>query len=165
MDFITYSLQWTKGEIFEAAIFGSFGLVTIIVAIIFWKFGETPNAKAMLIPLIVVGILFAGAGASGVINNQKRIPKFEKAYSENPLAFLQDEKERVEGFQYLYTMTLIIATISFALAIGFFWFSDNHILKAIGIALILLGLTGLAIDYFSKERADIYYEKILENTN
>ncbi len=165
MDFIPYTLQWIKGEIFEAAIFGSFGLVTIIAAVTFWKFGETPNAKAMLIPLIVAGILLSGAGASGVVNNQKRIPKFEKAYIESPMAFIQDEKERVEGFQYLYTMTLIIASILFIVAIGFFWFSDNHILQAIGIALILLGLTGLTIDYFSKERADIYYEKILEQKN
>ena len=165
MDFIHYTLQWTKGEILEAAIFGTFGLITIIVSFLFWKFGETPNAKALLIPLIVVGIFFAGAGVSGVISNQKRMSKFEKAYSQNPSVFIQNEKERVEGLQYLYTMTLIIATISFVLATGFFWFSGNHILKAIGIALILLGLTGLVIDYFSKERADIYYEKILEHNN
>jgi hypothetical protein len=31
----------------------------------------------------------------------------------------------------------------------------------VGLALILFGMTGLVIDYFSKERADNYYKTIL----
>ena len=33
----------------------------------------------------------------------------------------------------------------------FFLFTNKHVLKAIGLALIIFGLTGLIIDYFSKE--------------
>jgi hypothetical protein len=166
MNLIQYTINWTKGEIFEATLFGAFGFLIIIIAAIYWKFGTTPNAKAMVIPLLVVGLFFAAMGVFGVLNNQKRIPQYEKAYEQNPSKFVQSEKQRVEDFQYLYTMTIIIASVSFAIAIGFFFLSSNHLLKAIGIALILFGLTGLGIDYFSKERADIYYKEIkkeLEN--
>jgi lipoprotein signal peptidase len=58
-------------------------------------------------------------------------------------------------------MTIIIASVSFIVALSFFYFSDNYRLRAVGIALILFGMTGLVIDYFSKERADNYYKTIL----
>lgn len=57
-------------------------------------------------------------------------------------------------------MTIIIASVCFAVSIYFFLFTNNYILKAIGLALIIFGLTGLIIDYFSKEWADMYYKAI-----
>ena len=71
------------------------------------------------------------------------------------------EKKRVEDFQYLYKMTIIIASVCFALALLFFYLSSNYLLRAVGLALIFFGMTGLFVDYFSKERADNYYKKIL----
>ena len=62
MEFINYTLNWTKGEIFEATIIAVFGILTLILGIAFWKLGETLNAKALLIPLIVVGLIFTGSG-------------------------------------------------------------------------------------------------------
>lgn len=162
MEFIQHTINWTKGEIFEAVFIGAFGLLLVICGVLFWRLGQTPNAKSMFIPLVLVGILFAGAGMSGVVSNQKRIPKFEQEFHENPTVFVENEKERVEDFQYLYTMTLILASVSFVIAMTFFWFTNSSVLKAIGIALLIFGLSGIVIDYFSKERADIYYEQILE---
>jgi lipoprotein signal peptidase len=100
---------------------------------------------------------------SGIVSNNKRLIEFNEAFQKDWKAFLVSEKKRVEDFQYLYKTTIIIAAFSFALAICFFLFTDNHILKAIGLALIVFGLTGLIIDYFSKERADTYYEVITTN--
>lgn len=162
MEFIDHTLNWTKGEIFEAVVIAIFGLLTITIGFVFWKFGETPSAKALLIPFIVVGVLFVGSGISMYMSNQKRLVHFENSYQEDPAAFVVQEKQRVEDFQYLYTITKILATLFFALALIFFWFTKNHYLQAVGIGLILFGLSGLVIDYFSKERADIYYETILK---
>jgi lipoprotein signal peptidase len=58
-------------------------------------------------------------------------------------------------------MTIIIASISFVLAICAFVLTHNATLRAIGIALVIFGITGLIIDYFSKERADNYYKQIV----
>jgi hypothetical protein len=163
MDFIQHTTNWVKGEMFEATIFGSFGLLTIICSLLFWKFGETPNSKAVIIPLAIVGLFFLVTAISGIVSNNKRLIEFNEAFQKDRKAFLVSEKKRVEDFQYLYKTTIIIAAFSFALAICFFLFTDNHILKAIGLALIVFGLTGLIIDYFSKERADTYYEVITTN--
>jgi hypothetical protein len=168
MDFIQHTTNWVKGEIFEATIFGSFGLLTTICSLLLWKFGETPNSKAVIIPLAVVGIFFLATAISGITSNKKRLPQYTEAFNTDKAEFVKSEKKRVEDFQYLYKMTIIIASVCFAIAICFFLFTNNHILKAIGLALIIFGLTGLIIDYFSKERADAYYKAItteIENHN
>jgi hypothetical protein len=154
MDFIQHTTAWIKGEIFEATIFGSFGLMTIICSILFWKFGATPNSKAVIIPLTGVGLFFCTTAILGISSNNKRLTQYSEAYNKDKLTFVQSEKKRVEDFQYLYKMTTIIASCCFAIAICFFLFTNNNILKAAGLALIIFGLTGLIIDYFSKERAD-----------
>lgn len=161
MDFIQHTTNWVKGEIFEATIFGAFGLLTIICALLFWKFGETPNARAVIIPFAIVGIFFLMTAISGIISNNKRLIAYTEVVQKDKKAFVESEKKRVEDFQYLYKMTTAIAAVSFAIAIGFFLFTNNYILRAIGLALILFGLTGLIIDYFSKERADMYYKTIM----
>ena len=160
MDFIQHTTNWVKGEIFEATIFGSFGLLTIIGSLLLWKFGETPNFKALIIPLAVVGVIFLATAISNIASNNKRLPQYTEAFNKDKAEFVKSEKKRVEDFQYLYKMTIIIASVCFVVAICFFLFTINPVLKAIGLALIIFGLTGLIIDYFSKERADNYYKAI-----
>jgi hypothetical protein len=161
MDFLQHTTNWIKGEIFEATIFGSFGLLTIISSLILWKFGDTPNSKALIIPIIVVGLLFWGTAITSINTNKKKLPQYTEAYKQDKSAFVKSEKARVESFQYLYKMTIIIASICFVLAICSFVFTHNPTVRAIGIALAVMGITGLTIDYFSKERADNYYKVIL----
>ena len=80
MDFIQHTTNWVKGEIFEPTIFGSFGLLTIICSLLFWKFGETPNSKAVIIPFAVVGIFFLVTAVSGIISNNKRLTAYNEAF-------------------------------------------------------------------------------------
>jgi O-antigen/teichoic acid export membrane protein len=161
MDFIQHTINWVRGEIFEAMIYGSFGLLTIFCSLLFWIFGTTLNSKAVIIPFALVGIFFLITAVSGIANNNSRLREYTGAYQLNKAEFLLSEKKRVEDFQYLYKMTIIIASVSFAVALSFFYFSDNYLLRAVGLALILFGMTGLVIDYFSKERAENYYKTIL----
>lgn len=161
MDFIQHTTNWVKGEIFEATIFGSFGLLTILCSLLFWKFGETLNSKAVIIPFAIVGVFFLITAISGVSCNNKRLTQYITAFNKDKAEFVKSEKKRVEDFQYIYKMTIIIASVCFAVAIFFFLFTNNHILRAIGLALIIFGLTGIIIDYFSKVRADMYYKAII----
>jgi len=160
MDFLSHSIAWIKGEIFEASLFGAFGLLVIMGSLAFWKFGNTPNAKAVIIPFALVGLFCVAAAISLFISNNKRLAEYPAAYQRNKVEFVLSEKKRVEDFQYLYKMTVIIAAFCFAIGIAFFLFTNNHTFKAIGLALIFFGFIGLFVDYFSKERADIYYKNI-----
>jgi hypothetical protein len=162
MDFLRHSVAWVRGEIFEMTLVAVAGTTLVALGIAFWRLGATPLAKAMLVPLVVIGLLFATIGVSGIVSNRQRIPAFEQAHHEDAMAFARAEKERVEGFQYMYRITNVLAPICFALAVGLFWLTLNAYARAVGIALVLFGLFGLVIDGFSKERADLYYTKVME---
>jgi hypothetical protein len=161
MKFYCHTQDWLNGEQFEGTIVLISGIVLIIISLLFWKFGSTPNAKALIIPIMLVGLLFTLGIGSMMIANQKRISNFEKSYQENPKEFIESEKQRVEDFQVLYKYSVGFAAISFLLTIIAFGFMENRIFQSICIALMLISVPLIVIDHFSKERAKIYYQHIL----
>jgi ABC-type Na+ efflux pump permease subunit len=160
MKLIEYSTQWAKGEMFEGLCIAIFGILTLLCTLIIWKYGTTINAKALVIPSLVLGLLFSAMGSFMVYSNNNRIAEFETAYQENPMEFTQLEKTRVEEFQILYPISLAISAVFFLVTLLAFVFSKSPTFHAIGIALSVFGLALIIIDYFSKERGQIYYEHI-----
>jgi membrane glycosyltransferase len=162
MDFIEHSIAWCKGEIFEARLILLFGILMVVVAFLFLKTGSTPAATAMFYPLLVVGVLFTAGGATMQYTNPKRIVEFQKAYKEDPKAFIQSEKERTDNFINWYPKTMWIATVVGLAGMALFMFWPVPIGRAIGISLIILMLATFVIDHFSEERAEIYHKHIVE---
>lgn len=162
MEFIDHAIDWCKGEIFEGKLILLFGLLVIIAAILFFKFGGTPNAKAMLFPLLILGLLFTIMGGGIAYNNNKRIIEYQKAYEEDAEAFVLSEKERADNFISWYPKTRWIFAIIgiIGIAMNIFW--ATPLMRAIGVTLIILLLSTYVIDHFSEERADTYYKHILE---
>ncbi|MDR6804598.1 hypothetical protein J2Y45_003094 [Dyadobacter sp. BE34] len=160
MDFFQNTINWIKGELFEASLILSFGLVTVLAAFLFWKFGTTPNAKALFFPLLICGLVYTTIGSGMRISNPKRMTKYQHEYKVNRAAFIQAEKKRVEDFQYGYTISKIVASLFFPMTVLIFWLTKNPTWQGIGIGLAYFALSGLVIDYFSQERADIYYKAI-----
>lgn len=160
MDAIQHTVSWIKGELFEGKLVFAFGVLTCISAFLFWKIGTTPNAKAMLFPLLAVGVMFMGIGGGMLYSNPKRLMEFPKAYEENPVAFVQSEKERVETFTKWYPITRYVMTGLALVGLLSFLFWDKPIGRAIGIALLLMVIASFVVDHFSEERAKIYYEQL-----
>jgi hypothetical protein len=160
MKLIKYSIQWAKGEMFEGMCIAVLGILTLICTVLIWKYGTTVNARALVIPTLVIGLLFTAMGSFMVYSNNNRIAEFETAYQANPTEFTQAEKTRVEGFQFMYPTTLAIISVCFLVAVLAFVFSKNPTFHAIGIVLSVFGVALIIIDYFSKERGQIYYEHI-----
>jgi hypothetical protein len=164
MNIIEHAIHWYKGEIFEATIIGMFGLVFLVLSISLWKYGKTPNAQALIIPLALVGLLLVVAGVFTTLSNTKTLKAISTPKIVDQQSFVESEKQRVEDFQSLYTYTKIGAGVCFALAVVFFFATENRHWQAVAIALILIGVSGLTIDYFSKERANVYYHQLLKQT-
>ncbi len=165
MDILEHTTNWYKGEIFDANLMSIAGGLLLIISIFLGKFGKTPNAQALVIPLIFLGVLFVIAGIFGARSNAKTLEKITNQKIENDsafdeLAFIKSERKRVENFQPLYTYTKIGAGVCFALALLLFFITTNRHGQAIALVLVMIGLSGLTIDYFSKERADVYYEQL-----
>lgn len=163
MNLINSTITWYKGEIFEASVIGIIGLLVVFTSLAFLIFGNTPYSKALIIPLLTIGLLLGVAGYFMATSNTRILDNLENTIIENPQEFVKNEKDRVESFQPLYFYTKVGASITFLIALCLFFFSENRYAQSIAIALIILGLSGLTIDYFSKERASIYYSAILKN--
>lgn len=162
MELIQHTVTWIKGELFEARIIVAFGLFSMIAGGLFGKVGTTPNARALLIPLMVVGAIYTAIGAGMLYNNPKRMITLPQSYVQDKAAFARSEKQRVDDFQYGYKVSKIVATVFFLLTLILFWTTKNPTWMGMGIGLTYFGLAGLIIDYFSQERADVYYTAILK---
>ena len=160
MKLIEYTTQWAKGEMFEGLCISILGVLTLVSTLLIWKYGTTVNAKALITPSLVLGLLFTAMGSFMIYSNNKRITEFEAAYQSNPKEYAQVEKTRVEAFQVMYPASLAISTVCFLVTLLAFVFSKSPTFQAIGIALSVFGVALIIIDYFSKERGQIYYEHI-----
>ncbi len=161
---VEHTINWYKGEIFEAKFILAFGVATILVASLFRYFGSTPNSKALFFPMLIVGLIFIAIGGSMDYSNQKKMATVEQTSKENIGEFVTVEKKRVEDFQYLYPLSLSISAVCFVIAVVFLGFLKNPYLHAIAIALTIFGFAFMVIDYFSKERSAIYYKQIINYT-
>lgn len=161
MDFIDYTLNWCKGEIFEGRMLALFGVIVLIVAVLYWVFGNTSFAKAMIIPFLVLGFFCASGGMGVVYTNQQRIVTFEKQFHTDEAGFIKAEQERIESFlkRYPATMWGMAATILVGLCCFLLWAGPYG--RAVGLAIILFGFSTLFLDHFSEERARNYLHVIV----
>ena len=156
MTFLDHSIAWQRGEAFEMMVLAGAGGVVLILAVGLWRSAPTALGQALALPLVVVALIFLAAGVLGSLGTTERLAAFSAAFEADPVAFVQAEKARVEAFQRLYTYTIIGAAGAFTGAVMIFVFSEHPLLRAIAVSLAFIGLTGLVVDMFSKERADRY---------
>lgn len=160
MDFIPHTINWIKGEIQEAIIMASFGVLIIICGILLWTFGTTPYARALVVPLLIVGFVPLFFGISGAISNNRSIPEYTALWEQDEQSFIVSEKSRVEGFDKIFKYSYPAAII---LVIGgaiLFFLVGSPNWKAISLAMMLLGLMAYFVDHFAAERAEIYLQHI-----
>ena len=153
MNFYQHTQNWFQGEIFEGKLILISGILITVVSLLLWKFGTTPNAKSLIIPLLIVGLLFLIGTGSALLNYPKRMDSSKFAFYENPKEFIASEKKRVEDFQILYKYSVIFAVVSFVLTILAFGFMNNRTFQSICFGLMVVAVSLIVIDHFSKERA------------
>ena len=83
------TINWYNGEIFEGKFILGFGFFLILTALLFYFLGNTPTAKALLIPMLVIGIFFSITGANMIRSNGKQ--KQEIAEVNEELSVLNEE--------------------------------------------------------------------------
>lgn len=162
MNFYNYTSSWLKGELFESKMIIAFGVATIIASLLFFKIGTTPNARALFIPLLLTGIIYAAIGGNMLYSNTKRMQEMPIQFQQNNTTFANVERQRVEAFQYQYKISKAVATICLLATLFIFWYTKNSTWQGIAIGLSYFALAGLVVDYFSEERATIYYQEILK---
>lgn len=161
MELIEHTVAWCRGEIFEGRILALFGGTVLVVALVFWRFGSTPSARAMFIPLLTVGALALIVGLSMNFNNQARIPRYTASYQQDAPAFIQSERKRTDDFIRWYPITMASFSVIALLGCAIYVFRPTPTGRAIGLATLLLSLAVLFLDHFSEERAATYRDAIV----
>ena len=162
MDFYQHTQEWIQGEMFESVCIATGGGILVVIAITLFIYGSTPNASSLSIPLGVIGILLLVGGIGMYRGNVKRTQELPVQYEANKTEFIKAEKERVATFDNMYNFGKKLVTGCFIIGLLLLFFVKNPHFKSIGIALIILGVSVIFIDHFSKERAAIYNLEIIK---
>ena len=160
MELIDYTNKWLTGEIQEDLAMVAGGVVCLLLALVAWRWGSSESARAIILPLTVVAVIFIAGGAALAYNNHQRSKQFVEQYQESPQMFLESEKTRVADFMKIYPQTIIVSAVMMVIAVCVFAFCDKPWLRASALALILVALAALTIDFFSKERGVIYQQEL-----
>ena len=160
MELIDYTNKWLTGEIQEDLAMVAGGVVCLLLVLVAWRWGSSESARAIILPLTVVAVIFIGGGAALAYNNHQRSKQFVEQYQESPEKFLESEKARVAAFMKIYPQTIIVSAVMMVIAVCVFTFCDKPWLRASALALILVALAALTIDFFSKERGVIYQQEL-----
>ena len=160
MELIDYTNKWVSGEIMEDLAMVAGGVICLLLALAAWRWGTSESARAIILPLTVVAVILIGLGGSLAYSNHTRQKQFVEQYQESPEKFLESEKARVADFMKIYPQTIIVSAVTMIIAVCVFAFCDKPWLRASALALILVALAALTIDFFSKERGVIYQQEL-----
>ena len=160
MELIDYTNKWVSGEIMEDFAMVVGGVFCLVFALVAWRWGTSESARAIILPLTVVAALLIGLGGTLAYSNHTRQKQFVEHYQESPQKFLESEKARVADFMKIYPQTIIVSAVMMVIAICVFAFCSTPRLRASALALILVTLAALTIDFFSKERGLIYQQEL-----
>ena len=160
MTFFQHTESWFRGEAIEGGMLVIFGSLLAILALYFWKFGQTPTASVLVVPLLVVGLFWGGAAGFGLTRISSRVEQSRAEYEKAPAEFVQSEKKRVEGFFTWYRPLLIGWSLLIIVGLGLFHLWGGNLGRAIGLAVLLFGVAGLMVDHTSENNARAYFAEI-----
>ncbi|NNC82479.1 MAG: hypothetical protein HKN79_02800 [Flavobacteriales bacterium] len=163
MDILKAATDWAKAELFSTPFFILFGLVFIAASIGFWQLGKTDIAKAYIIPTLVAGVLLMIIGTGLYFTNKSRITQFEKAYTEDPTAFVAAEMERAEGTvkEYKNVVFTAIPLIIIACALVLMFVNSPNWRASMVTAMAMLVVI-LLVDGTAQARIVAYQEQLIE---
>ena len=162
MTFFKHTENWFKGEAFEAGMLIIFGVMLVILALYFWKFGHSPTARVLIVPFLVVGLFYAIVAGTLTLRNKARLETFRAEHEKAPVEFVQSEKERVDGFLKWYRPLLIGWSVLLLIGLALFHFWGGNLGRAISLAVILFGVAGLMVDHTSEQNARSYHAEIVK---
>ena len=160
MELIDYTNKWVTGEILEDLAMIAGGVICLLLALVAWRWGTSESARAIILPLTVVAVILVALGGSLAYSNHTRQKQFVEQYQKSPEKFLESEKARVADFMKIYPQIIIVSAVMMVIAICVFAFCDKPWLRTSALALILIALVALTIDFFSKERGVIYQREL-----
>ena len=161
MEILKLATEWAKAEVFSTRFFIIFAILFLAASAGFWQLGKTELAKAYIIPLLVVGILFMTIGLGLFFTNKVRISQFEKAYNSDASAFAASEIARAEGTLNQYKVVFKVVPMIIIAAALLILFVNTPTWRAIGITTIAMMIVILLVDGTAHARIEGYYKQLV----
>ena len=163
MEIINYSVQWARAEVFSAQMVFLLGLVTLLVSLGFYVFGETPIARAYILPMLLSGLFLVAAAGGLYYANKPRVEHFSEQYEQNAKQFVQSELERTAKSDHdLHLMVYrVLPAIVIACAVAVFFVTGAYG-RAWLVSLMILGSVMMAIDSNTHRRTADYRQQLIQ---
>jgi len=161
MDIIKAETEWAKAEIVSAIIFMLFGICYILGSFGFWKFGNTPLAQSLVIPILIAGVLLLSAGISFYASNKSKIKNFESDFKSNPSELINSEITRTASTIKTYeSVALKVFPVIIVVSALVFWFVPNPTIRAICLAIIAFLFVLVLLDSQALKRIKKYHQQL-----
>ncbi len=141
----------------ESLLFVAIGIIAIALSIYFFISIKKPFYNGMAYPLIAIALIQLTVGASVYIRSPKDIVRVEQIISTDKSKIQAEEIPRMEAVikNFLLYRYIEIALITAGLIL-MFSFSNNDLLKGIGIGLFIQSAIMLSLDFFAERRGYEY---------
>jgi drug/metabolite transporter (DMT)-like permease len=152
----------------ESLVFLIFGIVAIVLAILFYFTGKTHIYKGAAIPLLLLGLIQTGAGYAVYIKSDDQRISQVYAYDMNPDELKTTELTRMRkvNMNFLVYRWIEVGAVAtgIILIILFRKQPDKSFWLGFGIALAIMALILFFADYIAEKRA-VHYVELLESFN
>ncbi|MCP4521393.1 MAG: hypothetical protein GY827_06840 [Cytophagales bacterium] len=161
MDFIKYTTEWVKGEVFQGKIMIGIGILLLVGAIAIFK-SEHEVLRGTLIPLGLIIIALLGYGGFQIAGRPAHIDKVNTIYQQNPKEAIEQEYNKAMKDNKAYsTLKPVWAGLIILSVILYFIFSSYYF-KGLAIGGVALFLSLLILDTTLHYRLQGYFKHIVE---
>ncbi|MGN8070192.1 hypothetical protein [Mucilaginibacter sp. 22184] len=163
MDFIQKITQYYHTESRHGFTGAAFGVLLIIVGLLFWRFSKPLSLlKGLSLPLLVIGLVMGMGGFGDGYVTQKALPQKLRLYRENKQAFFKEEVPKVERTHHSWLRIRIVwSVLAFAGALLLFTVKKSYWI-GVGLGALLMGIIGNVEEAISMRFNERYYQEVLQ---
>lgn len=161
MEILKAASDWAKAEIVSSIFFMLFGIIYLLAAFGFWRWGNSTLMKSLFIPILIAGGLLLSAGVGFYLSNKSRLTSFETSYKTSPSALIEAEIERTTQTIKTYeNIALKVFPAIIIVAVLLSIFISTPIIRAICIAIIAFLSVLVVLDSQALKRTKTYHQQL-----
>jgi len=161
--------KYFKAEKSTGGLFIIIGIVSIVLAILFFFFLKIEFYKGAAIPLSFFGLLLTIVGVFIYKRSDQDRIRNVYAYDMSPSALKQKEIPRMQTVIKNFVLYRWIEVILLAAGIGLYIYFirdiDHDFWRGLGMSLSIMALVALIVDYFAEKRGHVYLEGLISFTS
>ncbi len=159
MEFIDYTTNWVKGEVFQGKVMLFIGALVLIAGVAILR-GDNSFLRGMLIPMGLVAFALIGYGGFQVVGRPAHLDKVSKIYQESPQKAVEQEYKKAKKDDKTYKNLRVVWAILIIVSAVLYLVVSKDYHKGLSVGLVGMFLSTLLLDSTLHNRLTIYLEGI-----